>query len=90
MSMMMNPIDVSSASSRPHDIHWFAGLAMQAIIARQGVPDSRAAREEIALWAYRMAQAMVAIDQELHASEPVPSQAVAGVPCTSPGGVAAP
>lgn len=90
MSMMMNPVTVTSEASHPHDIHWFAGLAMQAIIARQGAPDSRAAREEIALWSYRMAQAMIAIDQELHASEPVPSPAAASVPCMSPCGIAAP
>ena len=44
---------------------------MQAIIAHQGVPDSEPAREEIALWAFRMGQAMAVVDKQLHASEPV-------------------
>lgn len=48
------------------DVRWFAGLAMQAIIAKQPtVPDTPSEREEIALWAYRMGQAMVATEERL-------------------------
>lgn len=50
------------------DVTWFAGLAMQAMIAKQGIPESPSAREEIALWAFRMAQTMVVTDNQLHAS----------------------
>lgn len=49
------------------DLRWFAGLAMQAIMEKQAsVPDSESEREEIALWSYRMAQAMVATEKRLH------------------------
>ena len=48
---------------------WFAGLAMQAIIDKQGVPETGSARDEFALWAYRMAQAMVRAEQTLHVDE---------------------
>jgi hypothetical protein len=47
------------------EVKWFAGIAMQAMIAKQGIPESQSAREEIALWAFRMAQAMVAIGKQL-------------------------
>ena len=53
----------------PTDVKWFAGLAMQAMIAKQGIPESQSAREEIALWAFRMGQAMVATEDSLHASD---------------------
>lgn len=56
-------------ANSPDDVKWFAGMAMQAIIARQGVPESSSAREEIALWAFRMGQAMVETDHRLHVSE---------------------
>jgi hypothetical protein len=40
---------------------------MQAIIAKmQTIPDTDSEREEIALWAYRMGQAMVETEQRLH------------------------
>jgi hypothetical protein len=40
---------------------------MQSIIEKQAsVPDSESEREEIALWSYRMAQAMVATEKMLH------------------------
>jgi hypothetical protein len=48
-------------------LRWLAGLAMQAIIQKQPtVPDSNSEREEIALWAYRMAEEMVATEKRLH------------------------
>lgn len=50
------------------DVKWFAGLAMQAILSRQGVPESEGAREEIALWSFRMGQAMAAADRRLNPS----------------------
>jgi hypothetical protein len=47
------------------EVKWFAGMAMQAMLAKQGIPESQSAREEIALWAFRMAQAMVATGNQL-------------------------
>ena len=35
----------------------------------QGVPETESSREEFALWAYRMAQAMVRAEQSLHTDE---------------------
>lgn len=77
MSATMYPMPAEMMPNSVTDVKWYAGLAMQAIIARQGVPDSNAAREEIALWAFRMAQAMVATDHRLHASELPPAHAEA-------------
>jgi hypothetical protein len=49
-------------------LQWLAGLAMQSLIMRMdGLPDSEAEREEISLWAYRMAQAMQAMETRLFA-----------------------
>ena len=48
------------------DLRWFAGMAMQAIIGKIGVPTSESLREEIALWSYRMAEDMVKTDERLH------------------------
>ena len=66
----MYPVPREAESKGATDVKWFAGLAMHAMIAKQGVPDSESAREEIALWAFRMGQAMAAAEQRLHASEP--------------------
>jgi hypothetical protein len=52
------------------EVKWFAGIAMQAMIAKQGIPESQSAREEIALWAFRMGQAMVAVSNQLLDAEP--------------------
>jgi hypothetical protein len=65
----MFPVPKDAKERGATDVKWFAGLAMQAIISKQGVPESEAVREEIALWAFRMGQAMVATDQRLHASD---------------------
>ena len=46
-----------------------AGMAMQALIARQGIPEHESSREEYALWAYRMAQAMLATEKRLQISD---------------------
>ncbi|MDP6557642.1 MAG: hypothetical protein QGF59_06105 [Pirellulaceae bacterium] len=51
-------------------IRQFAGLAMQALISHDGLPESDSAREEYALWSYRMAQAMLAMENRLHIVEP--------------------
>jgi hypothetical protein len=64
----MFPVPRDAESPGSTDVKWFAGLAMQAIIAHQGIPDSQPLREEIALWAFRMAQAMVTADRQLQAS----------------------
>jgi len=50
-------------------VRWLAGLAMQGLVLRHGVPDSEEAREEFALWSYRMAQSMLAVESQLHAIE---------------------
>jgi hypothetical protein len=50
-------------------IRHFAGLAMQALITHDGLSESEAAREEYALWSYRMAQAMLAMEKRLHIVE---------------------
>ncbi len=65
----MFPVPTDAHSPGATDVKWFAGLAMQSIIAHHGIPESEAAREEIALWAFRMGQAMAAADQRLHASD---------------------
>lgn len=70
----MFPVPQNAQSKGATDIKWFAGLAMQAIIARQGVPESEENREEIALWAFRMGQAMAAVDYRLHASTTDPAK----------------
>jgi hypothetical protein len=66
----MFPVPRNAKSEGTTDVKWFAGLAMQAMIANHGIPESQSAREEIALWAFRMGQAMVVADQRLHASDP--------------------
>lgn len=64
----MFPVPHDAQSKGATDIKWFAGLAMQAMITKQGIPESESNREEIALWAFRMGQAMAAVDFKLHAS----------------------
>jgi hypothetical protein len=51
--------------NRLPEVKWFAGIAMEAMIAKHGIPESQPAREEIALWAFRMAQAMVKVSKQL-------------------------
>jgi hypothetical protein len=65
----MFPVPSKSESKGATDVKWFAGLAMQSIIALQGVPETEAARDEIALRAFRMGQAMATADHRLHASD---------------------
>ena len=50
-------------------VRWLAGMAMQGLVFRHGVPDDEEARKEFALWSYRMAQSMLAVETELHAVE---------------------
>ncbi len=69
MAKSMYPVPREAESKGATDIKWFAGLAMQAMIAKQGIPESESARDEIALWAFRMGQAMAAADHRLHASD---------------------
>ena len=66
----MFPVAGDAASNGASHVQWLAGLAMHALIGRaQGVPDSPEEREEIALWSYRMAQAMTKIESRLHIHE---------------------
>ena len=51
-------------------IRHFAGLAMQAMIAHNGLTESESSREEYALWSYRMAQAMLATEKRLNVVAP--------------------
>ncbi|MCA9249130.1 MAG: hypothetical protein KDA42_18535 [Planctomycetales bacterium] len=68
MSRPMFPVPKDAQATGASDVKWFAGLAMQAMIAKQEiVPDSEAQREEIALWSFRMAQAMVVIEKRIRA-----------------------
>ncbi len=67
MSEFMFPVPKEAQSSGASDVKWFAGLAMQAIIGKlETAPDSDSEREEIALWAWRMGQAMVATEKRIH------------------------
>ena len=67
MSTPMFPVPKEAQSTGATDIKWFAGLAMQSIIEMQDrVPNTEAEREEIALWAWRMGQAMVATEKRIH------------------------
>lgn len=70
MSTPMFPVPKEAASEGASETTWFAGLAMQSIIGKQSsLPDTPEEREEIALWSYRMAEAMVAMGKRLHAEE---------------------
>lgn len=72
MSTPMFPVPKEAHSEGASDTKWFAGLAMQAIIGKQkSVPDTEPEREEIALWAWRMGQAMVATERRIHAEKDV-------------------
>jgi hypothetical protein len=68
MASSMFPVPRDAQFHGASDVKWFAGLAMQAILSKQGVPESEGAREEVALWAYRMGQAMAAADRRLNPS----------------------
>ena len=66
----MFPIPGDSVSHGVSHLQWLAGMAMQSLIMRlEGVPDSEAKREEIALWSYRMAQAMKRMENRIHVHE---------------------
>jgi hypothetical protein len=49
----------STYASGSDDLRWYSGLALQATIARHGIPETQSAREEFALWAFRMGEEMV-------------------------------
>lgn len=66
----MFPVPNEAASEGASHLQWLAGLAMQSLILRlDGIPDSESEREEIALWAYRMAQAMQKMESRIHLNE---------------------
>jgi hypothetical protein len=66
----MFPVPGNAASSGTTHVQWLAGLAMQSLITcLDNVPDTEAEREEIALWAYRMAQAMKKMETRIHLNE---------------------
>ena len=63
----MFPVPSDAASRGASHLQWLAGLAMQSLILRlDGIPDSESEREEIALWAYRMAEAMQKMESRIH------------------------
>ena len=67
----MFPVPEFSVSPGASRLQWLAGLAMQSLILRlESMPDSVAEREEIALWSYRMAQAMQKTEEMLGVAEP--------------------
>ena len=66
MTRMEPTLTPAAAPPDTSHLQWLAGLAMQALIVRAaGVPDTPQEREEIALWSYRMAQAMQTTEQQL-------------------------
>ncbi len=70
MSNRMYPVPKDATCEGASDVKWFAGLAMQAIISKQPtVPDTESEREEIALWSFRMGQAMAAAQKRLGIKE---------------------
>jgi hypothetical protein len=63
----MFPVPTLAEAPGISEVQWFAGLAMHAIIAKQdSIPDTGAEREEIALWAIRMGEAMAAMGNQLN------------------------
>ena len=69
MNTAASPTFEPIATNDPLATRHLAGLAMQALISRQGIPEAESAREEYALWSYRMAQAMLATEKRLHIAE---------------------
>lgn len=60
------PIPENLHADRHNKLIWFAGMAMQAIIAKQpSVTDSEVEREEVALWSFRMAESMIDTEKRL-------------------------
>ena len=66
----MFPVPGDAASNGVSHVQWLAGMAMQSLIVRlDGIPDTEPEREEIALWAYRMAQAMKRMESRIDLSK---------------------
>lgn len=62
----MFPVPHDATASGISHLQWLAGLAMQSMIMRlDGIPDTVAEREEVALWSYRMAQAMQQMESRI-------------------------
>ena len=60
------PNPPSADSVDVSQIQWLAGLAMQATIEQlDALPDTDSEREEIALWSYRMAEAMIKMESRI-------------------------
>ena len=72
MSRPMFPVPKDAQSTGATDTAWFAGFAMHAIIEKlDSVPETESARNEIALWSWRMAEAMVATERQIHADRSI-------------------
>jgi len=66
----MFPIPADAAAPGVSHLQWLAGVAMQSIILRmESVPHTEPEREEIALWSYRMAQAMKRMEVQIHVND---------------------
>ena len=66
----MFPVPSDATSQGTSHVQWLAGMAMQSLILRlDGVPDTQSEREEVALWAYRMAQAMKKMESRIKLTE---------------------
>ena len=64
------PVPKDACAAGVSHLQWLAGLAMQSYIMRlRGVPDSESEREEVALWSYRMAQAMKKMESRIQIQE---------------------
>ncbi len=60
------PIPDNPLAEKHNKLIWFAGMAMQAIIAKQPTAtDTPVEREEVALWSFRMAEAMIEAEKRL-------------------------
>lgn len=70
MPTPMFPVPNDADSRGVSVVQWYAGLAMQAIIAKQAtVPDTESERQEIALWSIRMGEAMAHVSEQLKAHQ---------------------
>ncbi len=71
----MFPVPPNADAKGISHLQWLAGLAMQSYILRlDGIPDTNSKREEVALWSYRMAQAMKKMEIRIHVNETETSQ----------------
>lgn len=56
----------SSDDQAKQRLDWYSGLVLQGIVTKQGAPATENAREEVALWSLRMAEAMIRTLDRVH------------------------